>query len=279
MSTDSELWEFFGEIEEPVAPDEIEIDMECTHGDIYDSDGINICKLCGCQIEVLDFQPEWRYYGTSDTRSVSNPSRCHHFKEVTRGGIAKVFQDAKLDSLPLILKNKTENKYKRIVGNETVRGKGRKAIVAACLLYTFYDEGDYKTSDDVRNMFKISKEEMSSGLAKYYKCFPSDRRRIIRPVDMIRKTLKDAKMNIEEHYKPIARIANLLENSDPLIKRSNPQSVAAAIVYLYICMNPTLKEEMGVNKTKFARDVKLSDITISKLVKKAAEVLNLEVTL
>lgn len=281
---DEELMEFFGNDIEKLSSinklicDDTQ-DQECLHTDICDSDGVNICKLCGCEVDLLDFQPEWRYYGTADNRSVSDPSRCHKSKESTRGGISKVFQDAKLDSLPLILRKKAEIKYKQIVGEDTIRGKGRKAIVAACLLYTFYDENDFRTSDEVRNLFGLSKNEMSSGLTRYYQTFPTDRNRNIKPINMLKRTLKHAKMDISEHYKKVIRLARCLERVDPTINRSNPQSVAASIVYLYICLTPGLKEGLGITKTKFAKDVKLSDITITKLVKRAAEIIGAAITL
>jgi transcription initiation factor TFIIIB Brf1 subunit/transcription initiation factor TFIIB len=284
---DEELLEFFGDgISERLdainkfmadTPEE----QECKHTDIYDSDGINICRACGCEVNLLDFQPEWRYYGTSDNRSASDPSRCHRSKDTTRGGISKVFQDAKLDAIPLILKRKAELKYKKIVGENTVRGKGRRGIVAACLLYTFYDEEDFRTSDEVRNMFGLSKNEMSSGLMQYYISFPDDRNRVMKPVDMIRRTMRRAKISIdpELHRKRILKLAKCLEGVDPVINRSNPQSVAAAIVYLYICITPVLKGELGLTKNKFAKSVGLSEITITKLVKRAAEIIEAAITL
>jgi len=275
-SYDEELVDIFGEdvastydsvmavIE---APDEI-----CEHLSCFEADGINICKDCGCEVEMLDFQPEWRYYGASDNRSSRDPSRCHRSKESTRGGIDKVFQDAKLGHLSLSIRKKTEQKYKKIVGGETVRGRGRKSIVAACLLFTFRDENDIRTADEVGSLFGLTKQEMSSGLTKYHATFPESRTLNIKPSDLIRRIMHLTKIDIS-HYKNILRISKCLEKVDTVLNRSSPQSVASAIVYLYICLTPEIKESMGFTKTKFARDVSLSDITISKLVKRAAEVI------
>jgi hypothetical protein len=51
------------------------------------------------------------------------------------------------------------------------------------------------------------------------------------------------------------------------------------VLYLYICITPGLKTGLGITKTKFAKDVKLSDITITKLVKKAAEIIGEQITM
>jgi len=257
---------------------------DCKHENSFSADGINICKNCGCEIEELDFQPEWRFYGASDNKTTKDPSRCHRSRETTKGGIDKVFQDSRLGYLNQATRKKTEMKYKQIVGEETVRGKRRKSIVAACLLYTLRDEGDVRTSDEVRKMFcgsngsnaGLTKQEMSEGLRRYHSIFKGDRTQHIKPSDLIRRIMHLTKIS-SSHYKYILRIAKCLEGVDSTLNRSSPQSVASAIVYFYLCLNPKLKTELGLTKTKFAKEVKLSDITISKLVKKTAEIIGMQV--
>lgn len=289
-SFDDELLDFFGDAETLTAvknrlmEESDQITQECSHDICFEVDGTNICKSCGCEVEKLDFQPEWRYYGAADNRMSKDPSRCHRSKESTRGGIEKVFQDAKLMYLPQAIRKKAEEKYKKIVGKETVRGRKRKSIVAACLLYTFRDEGDIRTSDEVRKMFTgatghrdvLSKQEMSDGLRRYHSEFKGDRTQCIKPSDLIRRTMHLTKITFD-HYKYILRIAKCLDGVDCTLNRSSPQSVASAIVYLYLCFNPDVKTSLGLTKTRFAKEVKLSDITISKLVKKSAEILGLQV--
>lgn len=289
-SFDEELLEFFGDsdtytaVKNRLVEESEQAVQECPHEICFEADGTNICKSCGCEVEKLDFQPEWRYYGASDNRTSRDPSRCHRTKESTRGGIEKVFQDAKLMYLPQATRKKAEEKYKKIVGQETVRGRKRKSIVAACLLYTFRDEGDIRTSDEVRKMFGgatgnrdvLTKQEMSDGLRRYHSVFKGDRTQCIKPSDLIRRTMNLTKIPFG-HYKYILRIAKCLDGVDPVLNRSSPQSVACAIVYMYLCFNLDLKASLGLTKTKFAKEVKLSDITISKLVKKSAEILDLQV--
>ncbi len=289
---DDELLDFFGDaetytnIKNRIIGDEVikNAALECKHKVYFEVEGVNICKDCGCEVEKLDFQPEWRYYGTSDNRSSKDPSRCHRSKESTRGGIEKVFQDAKLMHLPQSIRKKAEEKYKTIVGNETVRGRKRKSIVAACLLYTFRDEGDIRTSDEIRKMFKgttghrnaLSKQEMSDGLRRYHSVFEVDRTQHVKPLHLIKRIMHLTKINFV-HYKYVLRIAKCLDGVDPVLNRSSPQSVASAIVYLYLCFNPGVKSSLNLTKTRFAKEVELSDITISKLVKKSAEILDLQI--
>lgn len=285
---DDEFQDFFGDTEnykqiKSKIVASISVEEDCLHKNFFDADGINICENCGCEIESLDFQPEWRFYGSADNKTTKDPSRCHRTRETTKGGIDKVFQDSRLGFLNQATRKKAEMKYKEIVGEETVRGKRRKSIVAACLLYTFRDEGDIRTSDEVRKMFcgtngssGLTKQEMSEGLRRYHSVFKGDRTQHIKPSHLIKRIMHLTKININ-HYKYILKIAKCLEGVDSTLNRSSPQSVASAIVYFYLCLNPSLKTELGLTKTKFAKEVKLSDITISKLVKKTAEIIGLQI--
>jgi len=252
-----------------------ELTVQCEHTRYSEVEGNSVCEDCGCEVKTLDYQPEWRFYGSSDSRNTGDPSRCHRTKESTRGGIDKVFQDHKLLHIPQSIRKKTEVKYKLMVGNDTVRGKGRRARVAACLLFVYRDESDNRTSDEIRGMFDLTKQEMSVGLTHYHATFPEDRVKHLNPPALIQRVMKKMKINIPRHYRYILRIARCLEKTDGTLTRSNPASVAAAIVYLYLCLTPKLKKFIGLTKTKFARQMKLSDITITKLVRQAASVIGL----
>lgn len=272
---DDELFEVFGERMDILKKLDETTDSnieKCEHSSSFEDSGTFICKDCGCEVEYLDFQPEWRFYGAADNRISKDPSRCHRAKESTRGGIDKVFVDCKLNDLPFSIKKLAEQKYKEVVGEETVRGRGRKAIVAACVLYTYREDGDIRTSDEVRLMFGLSKQEMSMGLTRYHTRFPEARTYSAKPCDLIRRMMIRVGIGMS-HYKNIRFIAKCLENVDVTLNRSTPQAVASAVIYLYLCLSPELRESINFSKSKFATDVELSDITISKLVKRAATIL------
>lgn len=253
-----------------------ELTKACEHAKHTEIDGTSVCEECGCELKTIDFQPEWRFYGASDSRNTGDPSRCHRTKESTRGGIDKVFQDHKLTHIPQAIRKKTEVRYKMMVGGDTVRGKGRKARVAACLMYVYRDEGINYTADEIRAMFDLTKQEMSVGLTHYHATFPEDRVKNLNPQDLVQRVMTKMKIAYAPHYKYILRIARCLFKTDRILTRSNPASVAAAIVYFYICLTPALKKQIGFTKTKFARQMKLSDITITKLVKQAALIIGME---
>jgi len=251
--------------------------LECLHENIYEDDnGLYICRDCNSEIEVLDFEPEWRYYGSADNRSAKNPERCHRSRSSGRG-IRKVFEEHQIDA-PYAIVAQVESKYEKVVGEDTVRGKGRKAIIAACLFHAYTEFGEYRTTDYVRNLFKLTKKQMSGGLTRYYRAFPEARTLHTRPENLLRWILTLTGVN-QDHYRKIVQISRYLENSSRLLKRSSPQSVASAIVYFYLCLNPEYKSQLGLTKNRFAERALLSDITVTKLVKEAATISQCVVTM
>jgi transcription initiation factor TFIIIB Brf1 subunit/transcription initiation factor TFIIB len=244
----------------------------CEHKNFLEEEGVRLCKECGVEVPILDFEPEWRYYGASDNRNTRDPSRCHGSAPVARGNIDKVFVDINLE-IPQALRKKAAMKYLKIVGNDTIRGKKRKAIVATCLMYIYREDGDNRTSDEMAKLFGLTKQEMSDGITSYLTVFVNDRVSTLKPSDLILRTLFKAGIDTSLHYQKIQAIAKYLENSDKTLKRSSPQSVASAIVYLYMCLHPEYKTRLGLTKQKFAQKAGLSEITITKLVKKSAELL------
>jgi len=145
--------------------------LECLHENTYEDDnGLYVCRDCNSEIEVLDFEPEWRYYGSADNRSAKNPERCHRSRSSGRG-IRKVFEEHQIDA-PDAIVAQVESKYEKVVGEDTVRGKGRKAIIAACLFHAYTEFGEYRTTDYVRNLFKLTKKQMSGGTYEVLSGFP-----------------------------------------------------------------------------------------------------------
>jgi len=250
-------------------------DGNCSHENYFVESGRNICRSCGCETEILNFDPEWRYY--SDQRN-GDPSRCHQSKKNDQKSIDKVFVDCKLEHIPLSIRKATEERYRKLVGNQTVRGKGRKARVAACLMFTLRKNGEIRTAEEVRLMFGLDKQAMSEGIHQYYSKFPEDLTETIRPADLVWRVMK--KVGLENKHLPsVILIANTLESTDEILIRSNPQSVAAAIVFLYLCLFPRIKRKLGLSRTQFAIKAEISDITITKLVKRAMIVLKQKVEL
>jgi transcription initiation factor TFIIIB Brf1 subunit/transcription initiation factor TFIIB len=243
-----------------------EPEEECKHENTIEGDGTRVCEDCGLEQEMITHVAEWRYYDTG-AKGTKDPSRCHKMKTNAKT-IDSVVEKLQL---PDSIKHVAEQKYRQVVGIKTSRGTGRKGIVAACLLHAYRSIGDWRTQDEVRKMFDLTKKEMSAGLTKYYEKFPDDRVQTVKPEHLIKRILTQTDIHIS-HYRGILGLTKYLDHTSSLIQRSNSQSTSAAIVYLYMCMHPDYKNELGLTKSSFAKKVGLSDITICKLAKEALKI-------
>lgn len=246
---------------------EAEGELVCDHSEIIEDLGVRICTKCGKEQPILDYSQEWRCYGDLNNTGV----RCSYIGQKQLKSLDKL-----LDSLPAqipeSLRRKTEEKYNIVVGNRTMRGAARRSLVAACLLYAMRETGDIRTTDDIRLIFGLTKKSIFSGLTKYYEAFPKDRVKHITAFDILYRIMIQVGIPLE-HYPKILQLMRFTYKCTTSMLHSSPQSISAAITFIYICMNPDLKETLGITKSKFAEKVSLSDITVTKLAKETREYL------
>lgn len=236
----------------------------CKHKRKYeDNNGLYVCSDCNTEIEIQDSKPEWKHYPNA-----KNPARCHF--RTQEGSVVKVFEDLGIEVKPSIIAQ-TDQKYNIVMEGKTARGKHRKSVIAACLLYSYREFGEFRTSDYIRDLFKIPRKKISKGLDMYYQKFPSASKNFTTPEDLLSWVLTLTGVH-KEHYEKIVKICQYLENSSMLLKRSSPQSVASSIVNFYLYMIPGYREKLGLSKSEFAKRALLSEITITKLTKEISKV-------
>jgi len=244
----------------------------CTHEHIRKDESGATCTQCGRVLDALDFSQEWRYYGASDNRSGRDPSRCHRPRNNPKG-VRSVFESHQINVSPAMA-SIVEAKYSKVLettGSKVLRGQGRESIIANCLFHAYQENGEYRTSIYIRNMFSLKQKNMSLGATKYYVAFPEDRVKHITPEKLLPWIMKLTGVD-HSHYRRILAITRYISASSELVERSNPQSVAAAIVFFYLCINPEYKAQLGITKSVFSKKAQLSDITVTKIVREIAEI-------
>jgi transcription initiation factor TFIIIB Brf1 subunit/transcription initiation factor TFIIB len=246
---------------------------KCKHINIAkDETNIDVCSDCGMEFRSLDFSREWRNFGVLDNRCARDQSRCHKQKSTPKG-IRGVFDLHKIDISSALI-DTVEAKFNKIIEkseNKLFRGEGREALIVLCLFFAYQDDDEYRPIEYIRDLFDVSQKSMSSAMTLYYNAFPEDITKHMTPEKLIPWYMFLTGVS-SEHYSRIVSISKYLSATSQLIERSNPQSVAAAIIYFYLCLFPEYKNELGLTKLKFARKACLSDITISKIVKNMAEI-------
>lgn len=242
----------------------------CTHVDRTVINGAEICTNCGVVTDAsvsLD-DKDSRYYGISDNRNSKDPSRCHKRKSIQRS----IHKDVEGMQFPESIIEEASRRYQEIIGNDIYRGSKRKSIIVACIYFTYLDQHEFKTVKDLIAKFKLTRKNVKEGFSKYCEKFEAAATKYVEPKDLIYHIMLNVGINFT-HLRKIRRLCEYLDNRSALLNRSNPQSVAAAIVYLYLCLEPEYKAKLGMTKMKFANLVNLSDITITKLGKEAQRII------
>lgn len=249
-------------------PEEPEKD-ECAHSETTIVNNGEVCSSCGVVIQQdISSEKDIRYTGLCDTKSSKDPTRCHKRKSDQRN----IYKDVEGMGFPESIVKIANKKYQEIIKDAIYRGAKRKAIIVSCIYYSYMDQSEHRTSDEISKKFNIKKKSLKEGFSKYCECFPEATIKYVSPVDLVRQIMIRANIHFS-HFQKIARLCEFLENKSPLLNRSNPQSVASSIVYLYLCLEPEYKEKLEMTKAKFAEIVELSDITITKLGKEAQRVI------
>ena len=238
----------------------------CLHKNSVTTGGVEVCSDCGIEIyKELSLEPEWRFYGDSDSKHSSDPSRCH----IRKVDEKNIFKDIEKYNFPLDVVRETNKAYLDVTKGQIRRGNFRKSIIFACSFNAYKDLDIPQNPEELREKFGLTKKDASKGLT-FYNLNKTDKKKkpiYISPISFIPRVMQKFNAN-EIHTSKVTALYNKIHNRSKLLNRSNPQSVISGLVYYYFRL-------IGGNITcpKFSKMVKLSDITISKISKNISEIL------
>lgn len=167
--------------------------------------GVITCSKCNNTVTNIMEQPEWRYYGSQDTKS-SDPTRCgmpvnqllpessvgttisyrgartHKMNKLRKyqqwngvpykeRSLLKVFEEigrvCKKGDLPTIIINEANSLYKIVSTTKISRGANRKGIIAACVYFSCKINKVPRSTNEIAHMFHISIPVMTRGVKKF----------------------------------------------------------------------------------------------------------------
>lgn len=238
---------------------------DCDHKDVIEENGTKTCTDCGLEISRdLNYDKEWRYYGSDDTRRSNDPNRCNIrkcedrtiFKDVENLG----FSDRVVAIANDIYQQVTYSEHNK--GYKIYRGNSRKAIVFICIFQAFKMIGKTKSSDSLREIFKLDKKTVLRGLKQVNLNVPKSsslKTKYITPVELVEEIMDKFNATTDQKAE-VVKLYEIIRNKSSMLNRSRPQSVASGLIYYYIS---NLNKDINIKD--FTNKVKLSELTVNKI--------------
>jgi len=254
-------------LEYNVSSDEENQTTPCEHTAVYTDKGVTVCTDCGLEINrTLSQDKEWRYYGQSDTKRVSDPNRVQLRKTEDRS----IYKDVTNLGFSESIVSKANKIYSQVTQGKIFRGNSRKAIVFACIFHSYKLSGNPLSHDRLITIFKLDRKTGLRGLKYVNLKAPRNsdiRTTYITPINLVEEIMD--KFDASDAQKDeVKNLYEQIHNKSSRLNRSRPQSVAAGLTFYWIC-----KKQKDISLKDFTKKVTLSELTINKIAKEIAEVL------
>jgi len=180
----------------------------CQVGIILPVEGSLVCQNCGVDNgQVIDYSQEWRYYGLSDNRRRSDPTRCgmpsgdllpgatlgtillgrgnelyrrlHRWNQLTYKEKSLItdfneFRDKCLqNNIPVSVLDKTKALYRALRFDDSLydmkRGTTKKGLMAACAYESCKNKGISKSPKEISEIFEIKISKVTNGIKDFKK--------------------------------------------------------------------------------------------------------------
>lgn len=181
-------------------------DCEKCNSNFIELEGKRICPNCGnVQTGLIDFNPEWRFYGNDDSK-FSDPTRVglptnellpesslgssisfkygesYDMKKIRNyhvwnsmpykeRSLYNVFDKIQITSsnsgIPNCIIEEAKNLYKQISDIKIHRGSNRKGIIASCIYKACIIQDSPRSAKEIADIFKINISHMTKGCKKF----------------------------------------------------------------------------------------------------------------
>lgn len=241
--------------------------LDCLHENTVNEIGTNVCVECGIEISKEEtHNKEWRYYGQTDTKHVSDPTRVHARKNDERN-IYKDVENMGFNDKVVSMANKL---YLQVTKGKILRGLSRRSIIFSCTYHSFKILGKPQSHERLIRIFNLSRKAGLKGL-KYVSLYaPKDcniRTNYITPENLVNEIMDKFSATPEQKEEVIA-LYHQIKNKSTKLNRSRPLSVSSGLIFFWIC-----KKKKGISLKDFASKISLSELTINKIAKEVEKVL------
>ena len=245
-----------------------ESESECAHPQTSNIDGSTVCMVCGLKVDEALLDNETRYYGAADTRYTKDPSRHNQRKNEERS----LYSDLEPLGFPQEVIERANEYYKEIIKDKIYRAGNRMSIVFACTYHAYADMQEPHVPTELAKTFKLDKKGISNGLKTFSRIFRKrPNKKYIDAMDLVPKLLSELNIDKSNHRTCIddtSTIYEYVKSRSHTFNSSNPQSIAAGLVYYYLKLN-----DVPISRADFSKVVHLTDITFTKIASDIHKVL------
>ena len=238
----------------------------CKHENIIIDNYKKCCEDCGINLDkVVSFKKEWRYYGNSDSKFISDPNRCQIRKQNIRG-IHNDIANLGLSDRIIDIANNLYN----TVAKGIHRGNSRKGIIFACVFHAYKMDNNAQSCMNLIELFGIQRKSGLAGLKYFNLNIPKDFQKFrsnITAENIIIEIMNKFEAT-DDHKNDVINLYKKIKNKSSYINRSRPQSIASGLVRYYI-----LIKNKNISMIEFKKKVNLSELTIENMVKEIAKIL------
>lgn len=224
------------------------------------------CIDCGEELNRKIQNQEWKTYAISDTKRVSNPNRL----QTRRLEDKSIYRDVEGLGFSETVVAEANRIYFEVTQGKICRGTSRKAKVFACIFHSLKKNNTPLSHEKLTEIFKLPKKAGLRGLKEVRLNAPKNSSistSYITPLNIINEIM-DKFSASNEQKEEVKKIYILIKNHSTKLNRARPQSVAAAVVYYWICMT-----NKNISLVEFKDKVGLSELTIKKLKKEIENIL------
>lgn len=239
----------------------------CSHENVIIEKGMGVCIDCGEVIhQKINHDKEWRYYGQNDSKHSSDPNRVQPRKTEEKS-IFKDVENLGFSEKIIVEANKI---YAEVTKGKIFRASSRKSIVFACVFHAHKLCDKTQTYTSLIKTFNLERKAGMYGL-KYVNLNAPKNSVIctayISPPSLVEEIMGEFNATVEQKEE-VKSLYEKIKNKSSRLNRSRPQSVACGLVFYWICM--TGKD---ISLKDFTKKAGLSELTINKIAKEIAEVL------
>jgi hypothetical protein len=239
------MFDHYSESQTSVNDCESQTSVACTHKNIVNNGGSDICRSCGIELQkTTSHDKEWRYYGHSDGRHSNDPNRVQQRVDSDK----TIFKDIEVMEFDKAIAESANELY-----IEITNGK---------IFHAFKKLMQPQSHEVLCQKFGITKKIGLRGL-KFINLNAPKTSGVHTAHITTSSIIGDIMNNIgstESQKQEVISLYNLIKNRSSKLNRSRPQSVACGLIYYWL-----KKEEINITLRDFSNKTDLSELTIQKI--------------